>query len=60
LTGGVVEPGHRALDLFTRWVYLLGPDVGATVAVAVAHVLGGPAKAQRAIAAKGTPLDRTS
>jgi len=47
-------------DLSTWWVYLVGPAVGATVAVAVAYVLRGPAKAQEAIAAKGTPLDQTS
>jgi aquaporin Z len=41
-------------------VYLIGPAVGAAVAVAVADALRGPAKAQEAIAAKGTPLDRTS
>ena len=47
-------------NLSTWWVYILGPAVGATVAVAVAYVLRGPAKAQEAIAAKGTPLDRAS
>jgi glycerol uptake facilitator-like aquaporin len=46
-------------DLSTWWVYLIGPAAGAIVAVAVAYLLRGPAKAQEAIAAKGTPLDRT-
>jgi hypothetical protein len=60
LLGGVVEPGARALDL-SRWsVYLLGLAVEAAIAVAVAQVLRAPAKAGEAIAAKGTPLDRTS
>jgi glycerol uptake facilitator-like aquaporin len=45
-------------NLSTWWVYLLGPVVGATVAVGVASVLRGPAKAQEASAAVGTPLDR--
>jgi glycerol uptake facilitator-like aquaporin len=39
------------------WVYLVGPVVGAVVAVGVAYVLRGPAKAQEASAAVGTPLD---
>ena len=47
-------------DLSTWWVYLIGPVAGAAVAVSVAHVLRGPAKAQEAAAAQGTPLDRTS
>jgi len=45
-------------DLSTWWVYLIGPVAGAIVAVAVAYVLRGPAKAQEASAAVGTPLDR--
>jgi glycerol uptake facilitator-like aquaporin len=45
-------------DLSTWWVYLVGPVVGATVAVGVAYVLRGSAKAQEAFAAQGTPLDR--
>jgi aquaporin Z len=44
-------------DLSTWWVYLLGPLVGAVVAVGVAYVLRGPAKTQEALAAQGTPLD---
>ena len=47
-------------NLSTWWVYLIGPVAGAAIAVSVAHVLRGPAKAQEAAAAQGTPLDRTS
>jgi Major intrinsic protein/Malic enzyme, N-terminal domain len=47
-------------DLSTWWVYLLGPLVGAVIAVGVAYVLRGPAKAQEALAAVGTPLDQTT
>ena len=46
-------------DLSTWWVYLIGP-IGAAVAVGVAHVLRGPATAQEAAAAEGTPLDRSA
>jgi aquaporin Z len=35
-----------------------GPVAGAAVAAGAAHVLRGPAKAQEAGAAEGTPLDR--
>ena len=45
-------------DLSTWWVYLIGPVAGAVIAVGVAYVLRGPAKAQEAIAAEGMPLDR--
>jgi glycerol uptake facilitator-like aquaporin len=45
-------------DLSTWWVYLIGPAVGAVIAVGVAYILRGPAKAQEAMAAMGTPLDR--
>jgi glycerol uptake facilitator-like aquaporin len=45
-------------DLSTWWVYLAGPVLGAVVAVGVASVLRGPAKAEEAMAAMGTPLDR--
>jgi aquaporin Z len=45
-------------NLSTWWVYLIGPAVGAVIAVGVGYVLRGPAKAQEAIAAMGTPLDR--
>jgi glycerol uptake facilitator-like aquaporin len=44
--------------LSTWWVYLIGPAAGAVVAVAVAEVLRGPAKAQEAAAAEGVPLHR--
>jgi aquaporin Z len=47
-------------NLSTWWVYLIGPVVGATIAVGVARVLRGPARAQEASAAQGTPLDRTA
>lgn len=43
-------------NLSTWWVYLIGPSVGAVLAVGVAYVLRGPAKAQEALAAMGTPL----
>ena len=45
-------------NLSTWWVYLIGPVAGAVLAVGVAHVLRGPAKAQEAGAAQGTPLGR--
>jgi glycerol uptake facilitator-like aquaporin len=45
-------------DLSTWWVYLIGPVAGAVAAVAVAYVLRGPALAQEARAAFGTPLNR--
>jgi glycerol uptake facilitator-like aquaporin len=47
-------------DLSTWWVYLIGPVVGATVAVGVAYVLRGPAGTQEAVAAEGTPLNRAA
>ena len=53
-------PDLARWDLTTWWVYLLGPVVGAAVAVLVAQVLRGPAKVQEAQAAEGTPLDRSS
>lgn len=43
-------------DLSTWWVYLVGPVAGAMVAVLVARILRGPALAQEARAAMGTPL----
>jgi glycerol uptake facilitator-like aquaporin len=51
-------PDVAISDLSTWWVYLIGPLVGATVAVGMAYVLRGPAKVQEAAAAQGTPLDR--
>ena len=47
-------------DLSTWWVYLIGPVIGAVIAVGAAYVLRGPAKAQEASAAEGTPLDRAT
>jgi glycerol uptake facilitator-like aquaporin len=47
-------------NLSTWWVYLVGPVAGAVIAVGVAYVLRGPAKAQEAGAAVGTPLDRSA
>ena len=44
--------------LSTWWVYLVGPTAGAVIAVGLAYVLRGPAKAQEAVAAEGTPLGR--
>jgi aquaporin Z len=46
--------------LTTWWVYLIGPVAGAVAAVGAAYVLRGPAKAQEATAAMGTPLDRSA
>jgi glycerol uptake facilitator-like aquaporin len=43
-------------DLTTWWVYVLGPAAGAILAVIVARILRGPAMAQEAQAAMGTPL----
>lgn len=45
-------------SLSTVWAYLVGPAAGAVVAVVLARVLRGPAKAQEAFAAQGTPLER--
>ena len=53
-------PDVAISDLSTWWVYLIGPVVGATLAVGMAYVLRGPAKAQEAGAAEGTPLDRAA
>ena len=47
-------------NLSTWWVYLIGPVIGAVIAVGAARVLRGPARAQEASAAQGTPLDRVS
>ena len=44
-------------DLTTWWVYVLGPVAGAILAIIVARALRGPAMAQEALAAMGTPLD---
>ncbi len=45
-------------NLSTWWVYLVGPVAGAIIAVGVAYVLRGPARAQEAAASEGTPLNR--
>jgi glycerol uptake facilitator-like aquaporin len=45
-------------DLSTWWVYVIGPVAGAIIAVGVAYVLRGPAGAEEAQAAQGTPLHR--
>ena len=47
-------------NLSTWWVYLIGPAAGAVIAVGVAYVLRGPARAEEAGAAQGTPLDRVA
>jgi glycerol uptake facilitator-like aquaporin len=47
-------------NLSSWWVYLIGPVAGAVLAVAAAYVLRGPATAQEAGAAVGTPLDRAT
>jgi aquaporin Z len=47
-------------NLSTWWVYLIGPVTGAVIAVGLAYVLRGPAKASEAGAAQGTPLDRAA
>ena len=54
--GPAVAIGDRP----TWWVYLVGPTVGAVIAVGVACVLRGPAKAAEASAARGTPLHRAA
>ena len=45
-------------NLSTWWVYLIGPVIGAVIAVGVAYALRGSARAQEASAAEGTPLNR--
>jgi glycerol uptake facilitator-like aquaporin len=47
-------------DLSTWWIYLIGPTAGAVAAVGLAYVLRGPARAQEAGAAEGTPIDRAA
>jgi glycerol uptake facilitator-like aquaporin len=47
-------------DLSTYWVYPLGSFFGVIAAVAAARLLRGPARAQEAHAAMGTPLGRDS
>src|SRR5262249_3620771 len=55
---GRFGPDVAIRDLSTWWVYRIGPVAGAVIAVGVAYVLRGPAKAGEARAAEGTPLDR--
>jgi glycerol uptake facilitator-like aquaporin len=45
-------------DLTTWWVYVIGPAVGAILAVIVERFLRGPASAREAKAAMGTPLEK--
>jgi glycerol uptake facilitator-like aquaporin len=47
-------------DLSNWWVYLIGPAAGAVIAVGAAYVLRGPARAEEAQAAQGTPIDRAA
>jgi MIP family channel proteins len=47
-------------DLSTWWVYLIGPVIGAVIAVGAAQVLRGPAMVQEASAAEGEPLNRVA
>jgi glycerol uptake facilitator-like aquaporin len=51
-------PDVAIRDFTSWWVYFIGPIVGAVVAVAFAGALRGPARAQEARAAEGTPLNR--
>jgi len=51
-------PDVALANLSTWWIYLIGPSIGAVLAVGVAYVLRGPAKAEEATAAEGTPLHR--
>lgn len=48
-------PDVARMDLSTWWVYLLGPCIGAVIAVGAALFLRGKAKAQEAVAAMGNP-----
>jgi glycerol uptake facilitator-like aquaporin len=53
-------PDVALRDLSTWWVYLVGPAVGALVAVGITLVLRGPASVQESRAAEGTPLRRAA
>lgn len=48
-------PNVALLDFTGYWVYVVGPLTGAALAVPVALVFRGPAKAQEAMAAMGNP-----
>ena len=54
-TGAAVLVKCGGGELGTWWIYLVGPCVGAIIAVGVAWVLRGPAKSQEARAAMGDP-----
>jgi aquaporin Z len=45
-------------NLATWWIYIVGPCLGSAIAVGVARLLRGPSKAQEAMAAMGSPLDK--
>lgn len=49
-------PDFARGDFSTYWVYPLGSLIGTIVAVGIARVLRGPAKAQESMAAMGEPL----
>ena len=53
-------PDVAIADLSTWWIYLIGPVIGAVIAVGVAYVLRGPARVGEASAAQGTPLNRAA
>jgi aquaporin Z len=50
-------PDFARGDFSTYWIYPCGSLIGVLVAVGVARILRGPAKAQEANAAMGNPLD---
>jgi glycerol uptake facilitator-like aquaporin len=52
-------PDVALWNFSSSWVYFVGPFAGAILAVLVAHVLRGPAKAQEARAAMGDPSATT-
>ena len=56
--GDISAHFNPAATLSTWWIYLIGPVIGAVGAVGVAYVLRGPANAEEATAAEGTPLRR--
>lgn len=48
-------PDVALLDFTSYWLYVIGPLAGAALAVPVARVLRGPARAQEALSAMGNP-----
>ena len=48
-------PNFALMDFSGYWVYVVGPLLGAALAVPVAHVFRGSAKPQEAMAAMGNP-----